>query len=163
MRKKGSLESWEQRRNIAIDMLAAGDKPQRVAGILKISVRTVYRWSALVRAGGRAALRSRKPSGRKSRLSAPQRAQLHQMLLKTPQANGFADRYLWTQQLIADLIQREFGVSYHHDRIGRILKLIDFTHQKPMRRAKERDAAKIEAFRQQVWPALLKKVPMLVG
>jgi transposase len=66
---------------------------------------------------------------------------------------------MWTQQLIAHLIEREFGIRYHHDRICRILKRMGFTHQKPARRAKERDEAKIQQWRTEVWPALLKKVP----
>ena len=58
----------------------------------------------------------------------------------------------------ADLIAREFGVSYHHDHIGVILREMGFTHQKPTRRAKERDEARIDAWRREVWPAFLKKV-----
>jgi len=78
------------------------------------------------------------------------------MLLKTPAECGF-DKYLWTQQLIAELIGREFGVSYHHDHVGVILKRMGFTHQKPMRRARERDEQRIEGWRREVWPALFKK------
>ena len=79
------------------------------------------------------------------------------MLLKPPAEYGF-DKYLWTQQLIADLIQRKFGVSYHHDHVGDILHGIGFTHQKPARRAREKDEQKIQQWREQIWPELLKKV-----
>lgn len=81
---------------------------------------------------------------------------------QTPAQCGF-DRYLWTQQLIADLIAREFGVSYHHDHVGVILREIGFTHQKPARRAVERDGAAVDAWRRDAWPALLKKTPRPVG
>jgi putative transposase len=159
MRKKGSLESWELRRNIAADMHEQGHSPAAIASALKVSVRTVYQWLARLRSGGREALQSRKPTGRRSRLSEEQKQWLGELLLKTPEQNGFAGRYLWTQQLIAHLIEREFGIRYHHDRICRILKRMGFTHQKPARRAKERDEAKIQQWRTEVWPALLKKVP----
>ena len=43
-----------------------------------------------------------------------------ELLLKGPADCGM-DRYLWTTQLIADLILREFGVAYHHDHVGRLL------------------------------------------
>ena len=72
-------------------------------------------------------------------------------------------RYLWTQQLIADLIEREFRVTYHHDHVGVLLKRIGFTHQKPARRARERDEARIDGWRAEAWPALLKKVPTRAG
>lgn len=163
MRKKGSLESWELRRHIAADMREQGHKPAAIANALKVSVRTVYQWLAAHRAGGRQALRSVKPTGRKPRLTQEQKGRLAELLLATPQHNGFAGHYLWTQQLIADLIEREFGVKYHHDRVGRILRAIGFTHQKPARRAKERDEAAIQAWRTSVWPALLKKMPTPAG
>lgn len=163
MRRKGSLESWELRRHIAADMHEQGHKPKAIAAALAVSVRTVYQWLAAHRAGGRPALRSAKPTGRRPRLTAEQKGRLAELLLASPEHNGFAGRYLWTQQLIADLIEREFGVRYHHDRVGRILKSIGFTHQKPARRAKERDEARIQAWRADVWPALLKKVPRPAG
>ena len=61
--------------------------------------------------------------------------------------------------MIADLILREFGVAYHHDHVGVILKEMGFTHQKPARRARERDEAVIDSWRRETWPGLLKKVP----
>ena len=73
------------------------------------------------------------------------------------------DKYLWTQRLIADLVLREFGVRYHHDHVGVILKEMGFTHQKPARRAVERDEQRIEGWRREAWPALLKKVPTPAG
>jgi len=163
MRKKGPLESWELRRNVAITMHEQGHKPLAIANALGVSVRTVYQWIAHYREGGREALVSRKPPGRKSRLSQQQKEQLVQMLHKTPEENGFVGRYLWTQQLIADLIEREFSIKYHHDRIGRILKTLGFSHQKPARRASERDEVQIQQWREQVWPQLLKKVPSVAG
>ena len=54
-------------------------------------------------------------------------------------------------------------MSFHHDHVGVILKAMGFTHQKPQRRARERDEAKIEAWRREFWPALLKKVPTPAG
>jgi transposase len=158
MRKKGSLAEWELRRNLAINMLDQGMQPSAVATAMNVDPQTVRAWRRAYLARGREALASRKPPGRPARLSFEQRQQLSEMLLKTPLQCGFG-RYLWTQQLIADLVQREFGVSYHHDHIGVILQQMGFTHQKPARRARERDEAKIEAWRQEVWPALQKKTP----
>jgi transposase len=163
MRRKGSGAEWEVRRNIAANMLEQGYEPAAIAAAVGVAAQTVRKWDRIRRAGGRVALRSRKPPGRKPRLTQPQKDQLCQLLLETPEQNGFAGKYLWTQQLIADLIQREFCVSYHHDRIGRILKRAGFTHQKPARRAKERDEKKIQQWRDEVWPDLLKKVSTATG
>lgn len=163
MRKKGTPGEWELRRNIAANLLDQGLAPKAVASAIGVAAQTVRGWDRVRRKGGRAALRSRRPPGRRPRLTPRQKDGLCELLLKTPEENGFAGRYLWTQQLIADLVEREFGVKYHHDRIGRILKTIGFTHQKPARRARERDEARIAWWREQVWPDLLKKVPTVAG
>lgn len=144
-------------------MLDAGEAPAVVARHLGVAAQTVRQWRRDYRTGGRDALRSVKPTGRPAKLGAVQRQALAALLLTTPAECGFADKHLWTQQLIADLIARRFGVSYHHDHVGVILRAIGFTHQKPARRAKERDAARVEAWRRDAWPALLKKVPTATG
>jgi len=161
MRKKGTAEEWQRLRHVAANMLDRGMKPAQIADLLDVDAQTVRTWRRAYLRRGRAALASRKPPGRPSRLTPAQKRTLAQQWLpKTPAECGFAGRYLWTQQLIADLIAREFGVSYHHDHVGVILHELGFSHQKPARRAAERDEARIDAWRGEVWPALLKKVPM---
>jgi len=158
MRKKGTAQEWDRVRGIAANMFDRDCTPAQIAKDLGVDDQTVRAWRRAYRKGGRDALISRKPTGRPSRLSDEQRRQLADLLEKTPAECGF-DKHLWTQQMIADLIQRQFGVSYHHDHIGVILAEIGFTHQKPARRARERDEQRIETWRRQVWPELLKKAP----
>jgi transposase len=156
MRKPGTQAQWEAKRMIAANMFEQQLEADEIAASLDVDTQTVRTWRRRFEAFGRDGLRARKHKGRPSRLSEAQRQRLAQMLLQTPAECGF-DKYLWTQQLIADLIKRELGISYHHDHIGVILREMGFTHQKPMRRARERDEARIEAWRQEQWPALLKK------
>jgi transposase len=142
----------------AANMFGQGLGTAVIAASLEVDDQTVRRWRRAFDAAGRDGLRSRRHAGRPPRLTGAQKERLSGLLLKTPAVCGF-DRYLWTQQLIADLIAREFGVSFHHDHVGVILKGLGFTHQKPARRARERDEAKVEAWRRETWPMLLKKVP----
>jgi transposase len=162
MRRQGSPSEWEKLRLIAANMFEQGLATGVIAAALKVDDQTVRRWRRVYNAKGRQGLLSRKHAGRPCRMSQEQKQQLSALLLKKPVECGL-DRYLWTQQLIADLIEREFGISYHHDHIGVILKELGFTHQKPMRRARERDEARIEGWRSQVWPELLKKTLPAVG
>jgi transposase len=54
------------------------------------------------------------------------------------QAHGFrAD--VWTCERVAELIRREFGVSYHPAHVSRLLKKLRLSLQKPERRANQRD------------------------
>jgi transposase len=148
----------------AANMFEQGLKTAVIVASLKVDDQTVRRWRRTFLAKGREGLRLRKHAGRPPRLTPQQKQQLAELLLKTPVECGFAGRYLWTQQLIAELIAREFdGITYHHDHVGVILRELGFTHQKPARRARERDEAKIEAWRRQTWPALLKKAPRAAG
>ena len=60
--------------------------------------------------------------------------------------------------LMAALIEKTFGVKHHHDHVGAILRALGWSVQKPARRAKERNEARIESWRDQAWPELEKKV-----
>jgi transposase len=162
MRRKGSGREWERIRLVAANMFDRGMPPAEAAPLLGVDAQTVRAWRRSYRAGGRAALASRKPPGRPPRLGGAQRERLAGLLLRTPAECGFG-RHLWTQQLVADLIEREFGVSYHHDHVGLLLGRLGFTHQKPARRARERDEGRVEAWRRETWPALLKKTPRPAG
>jgi transposase len=149
-------------RGIAANLFDAGEEPARVAELVGVAAQTARAWRRAYRAGGRAALASRKPPGRPPELAAADRERLAGLLERAPAEHGF-DRYLWTTQLVADLVAREFGVSYHHDHVGVLLGAMGFTHQKPARRACERDEAKVEGWRRDAWPALVKKVPSPAG
>jgi len=163
MRKPGSAAEWEQKRMTAANMFEMGMKSAVIAKAVEADDQTVRRWRRAFNATAREGLKARPHPGRPPRLAEGQRQRLAGLLVKSPKECGFADRNLWTQQLIADLVAREFGVSYHHDHVGVILKALGFTHQKPARRARERDEAKIAAWRTTVWLDALKKVPRPAG
>jgi transposase len=143
---------------IAANMFEQELETRVIAKSLTVAEQTVRKWRRAFAATGRDGLRSHKHAGPAPRLDAEQATRLAELLEKTPAECGL-DRYLWTQQLIADLIEREFGVSYHHDHVGVILRRIGFSHQKPARRARERDEAGIQAWRKEAWPDLFKKAP----
>jgi transposase len=47
---------------------------------------------------------------------------------------------LWTCPRVCQLIRRRFGVQYHVDHIGRLLRSMDWSPQKPQRRAATAEA-----------------------
>ena len=59
---------------------------------------------------------------------------------------------------MAELIERRFGVHYHVDHIGRLLHELDWSAQKPTRRALERDEKAIRRWVHGDWPRV-KKTP----
>ncbi len=146
----------------AANMFEQGLSSRSIAGSLDVDDQTVRRWRRVYKACGRDGLGAQKHPGSKPRLDPRQHQRLAELLLLTPTQCGF-ERYLWTTSLIADLILREFNVSYHHDTVGFLLRDLGFSWQKPACRAKERDEARIEAWRREVWPEILKKVSPAKG
>jgi transposase len=55
------------------------------------------------------------------------------------------------------VIQREMGVSYHPAHIGRILKRLRWSLQKPIRRATQRDEKAIQRWKEERWPEIKKR------
>jgi transposase len=163
MRTKATLAELERLRMIAADRLDEGKAPAEIAAFLGVKAQTVREWRRDYLTGGRAALASAKPTGRPRKLTDAQRAELPALLAQGPAAHGFADAHLWTTKLIARLIKARFGVDHHHDHVGVLLRELGWSPQVPARRAKERDEARIAAWRDTLWPGLLKKVPRNTG
>ena len=77
------------------------------------------------------------------------------LLLKGPLAHGY-NTNVWTTARIAEVIRREFGVSYHRDHVGCLMHNLNWSHQKPEKRAVERDEEAIERWKRQDWPRVKK-------
>lgn len=120
------------------------------------SFSSVSRWVKQVRRGGLSALKPKPAPGRTPRLTRPQKRQLIGLLLKGAMASGYRTE-LWTCQRIAEVIRKRFGVRYHPDYVGPLLRSMNWSWQKPERRAVERDEVKIERWKRQRWPAVEKR------
>lgn len=77
------------------------------------------------------------------------------MVIAGPQAAGFETEF-WTCARVAQVVEREFGVSYHPDHMDRILRDLGFTPQKPQRKARERDEVAIDRWRREARPRIKK-------
>jgi transposase len=103
-----------------------------------------------------AALRPRTSPGAPARLSARPLAPLPALLARGAPAFGLLGDG-WTRARVAEVIKREFGVAYHPDPVGRLLRTIGWTVQKPVEQATQRDDAAIAVWREEQWPAIKKK------
>jgi len=54
------------------------------------------------------------------------------------------------------VIQREFGVQYHRDQVGRLMHRLQWSPPKPERRALERNEKASERWKQKDWPRIKK-------
>ena len=156
MRPHGSPEELERRRRRAVDLLKAGVLMTDVARRLGCSHSSVILWRDAVRRRGPTALKAKPAPGRPPKLTARQRAKLPRLLLRGASAWGF-ETELWTTRRIATVIQREFSVRLHRAHVGRVLRALDWSCQKPERRAIERDEAAIARWTRYRWVAVKKK------
>jgi transposase len=113
------------------------------------------RWRDARRWGGAGALQVRFSPGRPAKLIASEQKRLVRLLLKGPMAQGYRTN-LWTTARIAEMVEREIGVRYHPDHIGRLMHSLGWTPQKPERRALERDEDEIQRWKQKQWPRIKK-------
>jgi transposase len=158
MRPQGSPAELERRRLRAIELLERDVPVHVVADRLGVDRRSVRRWKRAFRLGGRERLQARPVPGRPARLTARQRQTLVQWILKGPEAAGYRTA-LWTCRRIAHLVQRRWGVTYHPDHIGRLLRACGLSPQRPQPIAQERNDARIRHWVQVEWPRVKKTAP----
>jgi transposase len=156
MRTAGSPKLLEKRRLDAIALFEDGMAQVSIAKKLRIHDRTVRRWIASYRQEGRKGVAAKPTPGRPPKLTAGQQDMLAKMLDKGAVANGYSTE-LWTCPRVARVVEKRFGISYHVDHMGRLLKSMGFTPQKPERRARERDEAGIRRWVRRDWSDIKKK------
>jgi transposase len=103
-----------------MELLEAGKSPTEVAEFLGVDRNTVYRWRRWYRRAGRQGIAARAIPGRPPRLQPAQCDQLFSCLAQGARAYGYATD-CWTQQRVAALIHRLFGVTFSAFHVGRIL------------------------------------------
>src|SRR5918999_6211257 len=123
--------AWKEARRLQAWQLKQQGWPQRhIAGALGVGAAAVSQWLKRGRQDGPQALRHRPPPGAPRRLAAAQLACLPDLLHRGPEAYGFRGQ-VWTRGLVAAVLRLEFGVSYHPVHVGRLLKAIRWSPQKP--------------------------------
>jgi transposase len=155
-------QALEERRLHAAELFAHHVHQAEVARVLGVSRQTVSRWHARWQADGTAGLASRGAPGRTPRVSDAQLAQAEQALLEGAKAHGF-DTDLWTLDRVATVIWRLTGVRHHPAHVWRLLRRrLDWSLQRPARRAQERDEQAIRQWVARDWPRT-KKTPGAAG
>ena len=146
--------NWKEARRLqAWHLTQQGWSQRQIAAALGVSEGAVSQWMARARDVGPEALRRRPPPGAPRRLSPEQLARLPELLHRGPTAYGFRGE-LWTRSRVAAMIRVEFDVSYHPRHVGRLLAVIRWSPQKPVRRARQRNEAAIAQWRNDTWPAI---------
>ena len=156
MSKTRDHTEMERRRKKAATLFSKDYSAPEVARRLGVARQVAYRWKNAWEKGGRGALQSKGPAGRKPKLTPEQTAQVTEALLAGPGAQGYKTD-LWTLPRVAVLIEALTGVRYHPGHVWRLLGASGFSCQRPERRAVERDQKAIRRWQRVTWPDLKKK------
>jgi len=147
----GTLEVLRLR---AVEQVEAGARPEDVARVLGVHRATVFKWVAMFRSGGRAALAAKPVPGRPPRLSPSQLARLYDLVAGNHPDQLQFEFALWTRDLVRELIAREFNVRLSVVSVGRWLKALGMSPQKPLYRAYQADPEAVATWKAEVYPGI---------
>jgi transposase len=152
-----SSQAKEALRMRVVSQIRGGASPEELARVLDINPRTIYRWLERFHYGGQEALKTRPKPGRPSKLDSSQMAWIaravrdnNPLQLKFPYA-------LWTLAMIRELIRKQFNVRLSEVSVGRVMRTLGFTPQKPLHRAYQQDPVLVEKWRKEDYPEIQKR------
>ncbi|MFQ5677770.1 MAG: IS630 family transposase, partial [bacterium] len=152
--RKLPREAKEQLRMAAVKRVEDGESPEFVAAGLGINRRTIYRWLSVYHYGGEDALKAKPIPGKPPKLNGKQMQKLARILrTKNPLQLKF-EFALWTLAMVRVLIRQEFGVKLSEVSVGRLLKRLGFSAQRPLYRAWQQDPALVEQWREKCYPEI---------
>jgi transposase len=113
-------------------------------------------WLARYRAGGWGALKAQALKGRPMKISGPQIKWLYDTVVgKNPLQFRF-EFALWTREMIRALLREEFSLQLSVTSVGRLLRQMGLSCQRPLFRATEQDPERVRRWRETEFPEIRK-------
>jgi transposase len=152
--RKLDHRTLEQLRIRAVGQIEQGAHPEEVAAALGMTRAAVYGWLARYREGGLEALRAKPVPGRPPTLSGAQLARLYGLVVgNDPRQLRFVFA-LWTRAMIRELIRREFDVRLSEVSVGRLLRKLGLSPQRPLYRAYQQNPEAVARWKAETYPQL---------
>jgi transposase len=140
--RKTCRETQQTLRIQAVLLVTEADEaPKDVIHFLGITPSRLYDWLAKYRKGGIKALKSRPRPGRAPKLTRAQAKWVRKVVLESsPEAFGFETK-LWMRKILVHVIEKRFGVRLSEWTVGRLLRRLRVSYEKPRKRAYQQDPA----------------------
>ena len=119
----------------AVKRIEAGESPEVVAEVLGFHRSCIYDWIAKYRENGIEGLKAKPIPGAKPKLNGQQLRWLREIIIGKNPRQLKLPFALWTRSMVRELIKRELAVKLSEVSVGRLLKKLGFTPQKPLHRA----------------------------
>ncbi|NWO05435.1 MAG: IS630 family transposase, partial [Alteromonadaceae bacterium] len=141
----------------AVQRVMDGESPEVVIKALGMSRARIYEWLAAYREGGFDALKAKQISGRPKKLSGAQIRELYTWITTfTPDQLKF-DFALWTRGRVRELIRQKFNVRLSDVSVGRLLRNLGLTPQKPLHRAYQQKPEAVKQWKEETYPEIRKE------
>jgi transposase len=155
--RKLDHKTLEKLRFRTVQQVLDGVSPEELAETLGLNRATIYRWVNKYHYGGWDALKAQPVPGRPPKLTAEQMAWVAKTVReKNPLQLNFPFA-LWTLGMIRELIRKQFQVRLSEVSVGRLMRNLGFSAQRPLRRASEQDPVMVERWRSQDYPQIRKQ------
>src|SRR5512135_2965480 len=138
----------------AVDQVGEGAHPEDVAAALGLHRKTVYGWLAKYREGGKDALRAQPVPGRPPKLNGQQLSRLYGLIAGQDPRQMQFEFALWTREMVREVIRREFGVSLSVVSVGRLLRKLGMSPQRPLHRAYQQNPEAVDRWKREEYPAI---------
>lgn len=146
----------EQIRIRAVKQVEAGESPEVIIKALGFHRSAIYQWIAKYREGGIEALKTGKITGRPNKLTGSCIKKIYDIItLKSPLQLKF-EFALWTREMIKDLIYDLFNIKLSTVSVGRLLKKMGMSPQRPLRRAYQQDKERVKHWVKEEYPIIQK-------
>jgi len=160
--RKITTEEQHLIRKLAVQRVLNGESAAEVTRNFGLGKKSIFRWLKIARDKGLDALAPKARTGRNRMLSLLEEQEVkHWIINGDPRQHGF-DFGLWTRQIVAELISEKFKIEMSLSGVGKLLRRLGLTPQKPLRRAYERDDKAVKEWVATVYPRV-KKIAKKTG
>ncbi len=138
----------------AVKLVEQGHSPEQVIKALGFHRSCIYEWLAKYREGGTRALETKPIAGRPKKLNGQQIKKIYDIVtMKNPLQLKF-EFALWTRDMVRDLIRDQFGAKLSLVSVGRLLKKMGLSAQKPLHRAYQQDPDLVQQWLDSEFPKI---------
>ena len=138
----------------SVKRIGSGVRVEDVAASLGLSRSTVFAWVAAYREGGIEALRAKPISGRPPKLSGAQLRTIYTLIEGADPRQYRLEFALWTRELVQQLIWTQFRIRLSVVSVGRLLRTLGMSPQRPVFRATQQDPERVKRWRETDYPAI---------
>src|SRR5512145_988742 len=151
-----SHATLEELRIRAVQQVEGGESPEQVIRTLGFSRARIYEWLARYREGGVDALKAKPVPGRPMKLDAKAVEWIYKTVSTRNPLQMKFEFALWTREIVRELIRERFSVRLSEVSVGRLLRKLGLSPQRPLARAYQRDPQLVQTWLKEEYPAIQK-------